>query len=60
MRESFVEKPELKIISFKIFNINFKFINIFQTFKGAIVNRALPSFHGRSLKISISVPLRHR
>ena len=55
---TFVEKPQIKIISFKIVNIDIYFI-IFQTKfrKGTIVKWALPSFYGGTLEITLTVPL---
>ena len=50
----FVKTPLLKISVFKTIYIDIKFILSDKAFKGTVVNQALPSLIGGSLKITYS------
>ena len=54
---TFAEKPQMKIISLKK-QKHWYLINTWseKAFKGTVVNRALPSVDGGSLKITLTVP----
>ena len=53
MQVTFGEKPQMKIHSLKE-QIHGYLIQIYQ---GTVVNRTLPSFHGGSLQMTLTVPL---
>ena len=53
MQVTYAEKSQMKVNSLKK-------TKTCKTFKGTVLNRALPSLRGVSLKITISVPLKGR